>query len=299
MKFSKSMKILIKIIIIIGAYGFIVYKFSYNEDFINVFRDFKIYAPNKLYLLFFVLLLMFVNWTTEALKWKILVKRLESISLLTSLKAVLSGVTVSIFTPNRVGEFGGRIFVLKRKNRISAIFSTIAGSISQLLVTILMGISAIVLLYIFFPENIFFQFPDKYLSYSLLFLVSILFVYVYFNIPYFSNYLSKIRFLRKYEKYYKVLCLYNKRELFYILLLSIFRYLIFLIQFYFLFKYFNVDIGIFSAFLSVALIYLFMSFIPTITIVEIGIRGSTALFFAGMFSDNDLGIISASVFSAI
>jgi hypothetical protein len=42
--------------------------------------------------------------------------------------------------------------------------------------------------------------------------------------------------------------------------------------------------------------YLAMAVIPTFALTEIGVRGSTAIFFIGLFSTNISGILSASIF---
>jgi hypothetical protein len=86
-----------------------------------------------------VIFLMFVNWGIEARKWQLLVKHIHRFSYYRSFKSVLSGCSVTMLTPNRVGEYGGRILYVEDGNRIKAISLTIVGSISQLLVTMMMG----------------------------------------------------------------------------------------------------------------------------------------------------------------
>src|SRR3954463_14477474 len=59
--------------------------------------------------LWLALALMPGNWGLEARKWQVLLKPLERLTFFTSFKAILSGVAFSINTPNRIGEYGGRI----------------------------------------------------------------------------------------------------------------------------------------------------------------------------------------------
>ena len=82
---------------------------------------------------------MLVNWTIETFKWKLAVQKIQRVGFFTAFKAVLSGVSFSVTTPNRVGEYLGRVLYMDEGNRIKAISLTIAGSMSQLLVTLLMG----------------------------------------------------------------------------------------------------------------------------------------------------------------
>ena len=88
-------------------------------------------------ILIVIVLMMFLNWFLEALKWQFLIKKIEEISFSRSVRAVFSGITVSAFTPNRVGEYGGRVFCLEKADRIQAVFITIIGSMAQLITTIL------------------------------------------------------------------------------------------------------------------------------------------------------------------
>lgn len=67
------------------------------------------------YLLVVVILLVPANWSLEALKWKYAISKLENISFWKAIKGVLTGLTVSTVSPNRVGEFFGRLFYLEKK----------------------------------------------------------------------------------------------------------------------------------------------------------------------------------------
>ena len=59
--------------------------------------------------LFAVFLLMIVNWGIEAFKWKISVQQVQHVKYFTAFKAILSGTSFSVTTPNRVGEYLGRV----------------------------------------------------------------------------------------------------------------------------------------------------------------------------------------------
>src|SRR5690606_36486723 len=86
-----------------------------------------------------VILMVFINWGIEARKWQILIQPVQKMRFITAFKSVITGVTLSINTPNSIGEYGGRILFVKDGNRIKAISLSIAGSISQLIITLIMG----------------------------------------------------------------------------------------------------------------------------------------------------------------
>ena len=89
---------------------------------------------------------MLINWGVEARKWQVLLKPLEPIHFLKSFQAILSGIAFSMNTPNRIGEFGGRVLFVKIGHRWKAVSLTIMGSFSQLIITFIFGAGGLVFL---------------------------------------------------------------------------------------------------------------------------------------------------------
>src|SRR5919202_2099657 len=89
---------------------------------------------------------MVVNWSIEAWKWKIGVSNILPLSFRRAFKALLSGVSFSITTPNRIGENIGRIMYLPEGHRLEMISITVVTSLSQLIITMLSGTIAFFLL---------------------------------------------------------------------------------------------------------------------------------------------------------
>ena len=244
-----------------------------------------------------VILMMFLNWFLESLKWRFLISKIEKVSIKRSIRAIFSGITVSAFTPNRVGEYGGRVFCLEKADRIKGVLITVIGSMAQLVTTIVFGSIGILLLPNLMPEfdsllsNIVFAYP---IMLFLLILLNVLLVTLFLNASVFSVVLSKIKFLRKFKKYNEVFSFYNSSELLEILLYSVGRYIVFTTQFFILLQVFDVQIGYVDAMILITTMLLVISIIPTIAIAEIGIRGSVALFLFGLVSVNAIGILSAT-----
>lgn len=67
----------------------------------------------------------------------------EDISFYQAVKGVLSGLAIGFVTPNRVGEFAGKIAYLKSENRTNGALMSFVGSSAQLLITIQAGLIAI------------------------------------------------------------------------------------------------------------------------------------------------------------
>jgi len=246
-----------------------------------------------------VLLLMFCNWGLEARKWQKLVKPLEDISFLRSFSAILSGVSLSINTPNRIGEYGGRILYLSNNNKLKAIAATIVGSFSQLIVTIIFGLIGMIYYINNFPlikDDSYFapNFWEKILVGVLIF-ICLLTILLYFRLQIIVAIFEKIPFLRKAKVFVQIILRYSTGDLESLLLLSAIRYLVFSAQYLILLDAFGVEFIWWQGLLLNSVIYLVMALVPTIAIAELGLRGKVSIYFMGLLSANTAAIIASTV----
>jgi hypothetical protein len=247
--------------------------------------------------LLIIVLMMFLNWFLEALKWRFLIRKIEYVSVVRSVRAIFSGITVSAFTPNRVGEYGGRVFCLEKADRIQAVLITVIGSMAQLLTTIMFGSIGLLFLpsykseFSLFFDNVSFAFP---VFAFILIVLNTLLILLFLNASVLSSVLSTIPFLKKFKKYNSVFSFYSFEELLKVLGYSIARYFVFTTQFFILLQLFDVSIAYTDAFILIATMLFVISVIPTIAITEIGVRSSVALFLFGLVSSNTIGILSAT-----
>ena len=294
----KVISFLFKAAIIIVAFWFIYKQVFIKHDFEEIKKTYlNIYEQaNFRWLMSVTFLLMFVNWGLEAMKWKLMISKIENMSFVKSLQAVFSGVTVSFFTPNRVGEFGGRVFYLEKADRIQAAIITILGSMCQLLVTIIFGGLSLLFFIKKYPEKLFLDNPPSYIFYFIDFFVVViiaLIMWIYFNTSLWKTFLNKISYFKKHENYSSIFSFYSEKDLRKILSYSVIRYIVFTTQFLLLLHLMNVQIPIIEGVVMIAMTYLIMA-VPTIALTEFGIRGAVAVYFIGMLSQNHLGIITAS-----
>jgi hypothetical protein len=239
---------------------------------------------------------MMLNWTIETFKWQKLILPLQSIEFASSFKAVIAGVSIGLFTPNRVGEIGGRILFLEKGNRTAGAFLSAIGSFAQFVATILLGILGFVMLLILFPEKTHINpILNKSLAIILTFLLFVL-IWSYYHIKRIVPWLLKFSFFKKREDPFRIISNLPGNTSTAIIALSILRYLVFFIQFFLLLRLFNVPISLIEGFVSISMTYLFMTVIPTTTLLELGLRGSMAIVFIGLFSENIIGIVMASIF---
>ena len=296
MQSSKNISFILKLVIVVLALWFMYQKVFANENLSELYQWFlTTFKEQDSYPLAFVLLLMFLNWLLDAVKWKFLIKKEEEVSLWLSVKAVFLGITVSIFTPNRVGEFGGRVFCLQQADRIKAVLITILGNMGQLLATTIFGTFALV--HYVQAYSGFLDGENNYWFFILVFIASIvvsMLIVLYLNASWLSSFFMKFKFLKKYEKYSDVFSYYSTSELLYVIFLSCARYAVFSYQFYILLHFFQVDISLLESLIMSSLVFLTISIIPTIALTEIGVRGSIAIYFFGIVSANHIGILTAT-----
>ena len=244
-----------------------------------------------------VLLLMPVNWGLEALKWKLLLRPLERLSWLTSFKSVLAGCSVTMLTPNRIGEYGGRIVYIHEDHRISAIPLTILGSMGQLFITFIIGTAGLLWLRFSAGGSIFRSMP-VYAGNILLvcsLIVSLLLILIYLRVGVIVRLLLRISLVRKANKYIELLKNFTRKQLLRILLLSFLRYLVFILQYILLLKLMQVEIPGVLCFWVLSVFYLVMALAPTIGFTELPIRAAASVELLQMYSSNVLGIQAASL----
>jgi uncharacterized membrane protein YbhN (UPF0104 family) len=286
-RFYKVISLFIKAIILIFSFWYIWQKIKIANNTIG-FNNF-INDNNKIYLIS-ASLLMFINWGLEALKWQLLIAPVEKISFLKSIRSIFAGITVSIFSPNRVGEFAGRVFFLERAGRIQASIISIIGSMMQLLITIVAGILAYFVLEMYYYD--FFQ-TKQFISSN--FLVTLICTILLFAALFGYIYLKRNTTFIRYKKYVYIFKNYTIVKLFSVFGFSLARYVVFSIQYYLILQLFGVNAGITILFSLIAVTFFVTSAIPTFAFTEIAVRSATSVYFFDTICPNPIAIVAASL----
>lgn len=308
-KVSKLYNILLRLLIIVLTWGFIYKKVFHDKDFSNIHDFFLSFLDQEgiTGILILVILMMPVNWGIEAVKWRYLIKKIEKISFVKSFEAVLTGSSISFFTPNRVGEYFGRVFILEKGDRLEGVILTILGSTSQLMITIFTGTLALILVKPQLVPEIA-GYPGLLYSITVATVISldILLILFYFNVSLLSGFGRSFIHSRfgKYLRILRVLKKFSTSELLTVLLLSFSRYIVFSLQYYLLLKVFSVPVPFFDGMVIISLVFLVITLLPTIALTELGIRDSAALYLFGLYfsvtgtgeSDSMIAILSATTF---
>ena len=227
-----------------------------------------------------------VNWGLEAWKWQFQISKIEKVSFFRSFQAVLTGISVSAFLPNRVGDYFGRVFILEKGNHIEGILITIVGSISQFIATFFIGSLALIFFLPLYSDTSIYLFGYFYYAMLAVIIIANILIFIfYFNISVLTGLLQKINFKpwRKFRDHMIAFSYFNKSELMKILLISILRYFIFSTQFYLLLKTFSLPIPVLYAFILIPVIYLLITAIPTVALSELGVRGSVSIYIFSLY----------------
>ncbi len=240
------------------------------------------------------LILMPLNWAFETQKWRILIQNFEALPFGRAYQAVFSGVTLSLFTPNRVGEYGGRILFLSPENNWKGVIATLVGSYAQLLILLSAGLlgtlyfaQAHQLLETFFLPLFFF------LGLALIGLL----LFCFFNIDLIVPIAKRIPFIyrfRKVLKHVRLLESYSTQELSRALIYAAARYGVYALQYYLLIRFFSIEVPLMEGLTGIATIYLLQTSIPLPPLMGLLVRGEVALFVWRMYSANEIAILAAT-----
>jgi len=290
--FQKGLPLIIKLAVLaISGWYFYVHIIR-NPEFWKIFTLSQSILANPLSVWLFsvCILMVFMNWGIETLKWQFLLKRFAKISFPKAFAAILSGNAISLWTPNRVGEYMGRIIFLDSSVRVKSIFATLAGSISQLVVTMIMG----TLGFVYYEKltNLPGLIQIATGVCGLLFIALVLFFY--FNIGVIRSWLPGRNWAKGLRKNLLLYKQYKGKELETVLLYSLGRYLVFSIQFYILLVFFGVQVPFIEALMLIFVMYMVQTVSPTTGFSELIVRGSATVFLFHGVTNNMAAVLSAS-----
>lgn len=277
--------VLIKISLVIGAFYFIYHKVTSNTklqffDFLAFLNENNVFSLKNIT---FLIILSIFNWILEIFKWKKLVASFKEITFFEALKQSLGALTVSLFTPNRIGDYGAKALYFKSGFRKRIVLINFIGNVMQMSITILFGSLG----FYFFISKYNIEFNAHRVT---LFFVTIGIILILSILGLRHNKLKVKGFsLHKIIDFIKNLSIHLKVIGF---LISLLRYIIFSFQFYFLLLIFNVDISYINAMVVITSMYLLASIIPSLFIFDVIIKGSVAVYLFSKIGINEFTILT-------
>lgn len=232
-------------------------KFFADENSIAKFQQM---ASEHTTWLIAILLLLPLNWFLETAKWKKLVSVFEKISWGEAWSAVLAGLAIGSATPNRIGEFAGRIFQLKSTPLRDGIVLTLTSSVMQVAATMLFGLIGLLM-----------TDPDQYLHSKKVFAWMVAVVGVAcIAVVVLKNPRTKI------AKYFTAIRKVDGGVQRYVFGVSVLRYIVYSAQFFLMLKITGVEAPTMDLIWAIAVNYLVVTIIPSVMISELLVRGSVA-----------------------
>jgi len=281
---------------VLAGLGWVIYRQVWSKehvgDLVAAFRSH--WTGEVMWLLVAAVALVPVNWGLETQKWRCLMARFIPVSFWQGYRAILAGVAFSLFTPNRMGEYGGRALGVEKRHGWKAVLATLAGSMSQWVVLFGMGFIGLGIFSTFAVFGREDMLPWLLAGGAVLVpALFLLFLHLY-RIP---GWLQKAPFygyLHRYLRVFSLMRRYRKKDLGKVLGLAFLRYATYSLQYFLVLHFLGIGVSPLAGFSGIATLFLIQTSLPLPPVIGLFARGEAALFVWGQFSDQSLPILAAS-----
>lgn len=288
----RKLELLIKLAIFLLLFASIYYQVFHKRNVNEIWGILSGYVYQNYWVILLVLLLMPLNWALEAWKWHLLINRTEEVSYGNALRAVFAGTTFTLFTPNRIGEYGGRFIFLKQPLRPETVQATVLGSIAQILVTLVLGICGAWFLWrngLMFDPVL-----PQWVIPVLMFALGLL-IWLYFKLDKLYELTGKFKWMAPLHRRLATLIHFTHQELRAVLRISFLRYMVYAAQFVLLLYAFGIPLLSLEGFAIAATMFLLQTAIPSIAAFDLGVRGNVALFLLASYAADSSQILAATL----
>jgi uncharacterized membrane protein YbhN (UPF0104 family) len=261
----------------IVAIVYLVFKISENQNSFSFLSEIDFLSITTA--LFTLLLLQFLNWILEAYKFKTLLQKYQRVSFVSIVKAIYAGVFTGLLTPERLGNFIGRHWVLQTDLKLTTLL-TVIGNSFQLFVTIFisfLSISFLILLdsdIVIFHKNLTFFIFISSLVLSLV-IAALLFDFRWLRI------IDRLSFLTKWKVTLGEINQLSIAVKIKALFFALSRYLIFILQYYVLIVVFDVPINFLQLSIFLGLLYGIVTLVPSLIPGNLGNREAFCVLLLG------------------
>ena len=238
-----------------------------------------------------VLVMMLLNWFLEALKWKFLCAGVSPIGTWRAVESVFCGLTWAVFTPNRIGEYGGRVMFLPSRRRIQGAVAMGVGALAQVTITNVLGAASLC------------WFAGRYLDvngwpYAVLWVAGALyivgFLFLYFNVRLVYNGLLRVRFLKKFHRFFEILCRYRQADLRRVFAFSLSRFAVYTSQYILLMQVIIPGLPFVPMLLMIFILFFVQTVLPTLDLFDFGVRSLTAGYFFSFITPQEVAVMASA-----
>ena len=239
-----------------------------------------------------LLLLTPVNWGFEALKWQILLQRIEKTTFWDAYRGVLAGLSLGFALPAQLGDTAGRVLSLRTSARAEAIGASLVSGGMQFYVALVFGAVAWAHHLTVAPERN--TLAGRWL---LALLVGLSALGIAFGLVRrrLLNWLAVRTGLRRFSHYWDVAGQYNDREISLALLAATVRYLVFSVQFYTALRLVGIVLPVDVSASGIGVVFLAKTVTPAFNLLsDLGVREAASLWVFAPFERSGVPV-SASV----
>lgn len=256
-----------------------------------------LFTLNGITILTVLILLQFLNYAIENLKWRQVLSELKRIPFIETQKAVYAGNAVAILTPDRLGTFIGRFSYLTEVSKTKITVSTFVGNYAQLVTTL---IFALIGLIITWNSGLMFKFP-KSLSINVLISIMVFVccvsLFAYYHQRTILDLLKKWKWKHAQELIRKLEFMEHLHEnrLHIVLGIAFVRYLVFVLQFFLALNLLGAEVDYTWTLGFCGILYLFATIIPSPFMGNLGTREAIGVFLVSPLGLEET-VIVASLF---
>lgn len=266
---AKQFLLFIAKISVVGlAFWFIYQKLS-DTKWLN-WNEFQQVLSEKLtpWSILLILILSFINRFFEILKWKNLAQTIQKTSVYQATKQVLSALVFSLFTPNGLGEYGGKALFFEKSKTKNVIFLNFVCNGVQVIINVCCGLLGLLLL----------QYYDW--AVGVIGVGFLLFLFVFFSRKITIKGYSVEKLIEKINQIPK--SIHQKNTL-----LGLGRYLALWHQQYFIFMMLGVDLPYLTLITTSMSVHFLTSCLPNFQFLDFIVRGGVAVYFFGLLGINE------------
>lgn len=256
----------------------------------------SLYKGHSILMLLLPVVLIFVNWGLEALKWQLLSAPVSAVSLRQAMRAVLTGLSMGFVTPRSLGDYAGRLLEADAKGRERLVGAVFLNRLSQSLPTYLFGLAGLLYLwdYIAFGAEVYWLWLMAALAGAALGGAILLGKGRHRLLKQLQRFKGELG--KALQRMFQVLGEYRSKEIILLLFYAGLRYAVFSVQFVWLLRLSGVSLPLNLIMAGVAVIYFVKSIIPAFNFLsDLGVRELSAIWVFSGFALPENQLLLASL----
>ena len=287
MKSNKPYLQIFNVLLILAAYGYLVYRLTIFDDYSSFLTTLHLADIRQWITLVAIVLLMPLNVVAEAGKWRLLLRKTEPMTIWGAQRQVYYGYVGAFITPYHAGDYPARAMLLKDKRNFSAAVGVgLVGTIALLVVELIFGVPATWLFISYNPDI-----PMQYFAIAFIVLVLMLSF-----LPHLVRYLSRHEWKNTQMRQLSAALSHMSYPLFMkTIAWSMLRYTIWALQLALTLRLCGIAMTPVQYMIAIPFYYMVVAIFPSLPALTIAIRGSWSLIIFGVFSQNTAGIALAVV----